>query len=89
MSGIWLLAHDCGLQAFSENHIVNDTFQLIFHSAHLVPYHSWKNTHRQHHSNTGSAENDSFLVPTSRDDSKHFKTILVADIGGQSNVQHL
>lgn len=58
MAGIWVIAHECGHQAFSANHIVNDIVGLIFHSALFVPYHSWKITHRRHHSNTGSCEND-------------------------------
>lgn len=58
MTGIWVIAHECGHQAFSENHIVNDIVGLIFHSVLFVPYHSWKITHRRHHSNAGSCEND-------------------------------
>jgi omega-6 fatty acid desaturase (delta-12 desaturase) len=66
MAGIWVIAHECGHQAFSANHIVNDIVGLIFHSALLVPYHSWKITHRRHHSNTGSCENDEVFVPVSQ-----------------------
>lgn len=66
MAGIWVIAHECGHQAFSENHIVNDIVGLIFHSALLVPYHSWKITHRRHHSNTGSCENDEVFVPVAQ-----------------------
>ncbi len=66
MAGIWVIAHECGHQAFSENHIVNDIVGLIFHSALFVPYHSWKITHRRHHSNTGSCENDEVFVPVTQ-----------------------
>jgi len=70
MTGIWVLSHECGHQAFSPNHIINDTVGLIFHSALFVPYHSWKITHRRHHSNTGSCENDEVFVPLSKTDAK-------------------
>ncbi|KAJ6642198.1 Delta(12)-acyl-lipid-desaturase [Pseudolycoriella hygida] len=66
MAGIWVIAHECGHQAFSSNHIVNDIVGLILHSALFVPYHSWKITHRRHHSNTGSCENDEVFVPYSQ-----------------------
>ncbi len=66
MTGIWVIAHECGHQAFSDNHIVNDIFGLILHSALFVPYHSWKISHRRHHSNTGSCENDEVFVPVTQ-----------------------
>jgi omega-6 fatty acid desaturase (delta-12 desaturase) len=34
------------------------------HSALLVPYHSWRISHRNHHGNTGSIDNDEVFVPT-------------------------
>lgn len=66
--GVWVIAHECGHSAFSESELVNDTVGLIVHSALLVPYHSWKISHRKHHSNTGSCENDEAFVPFTEDD---------------------
>ncbi|CCI41531.1 unnamed protein product [Albugo candida] len=66
MTGIWVIAHECGHQAFSDSTIINNTVGLILHSALLVPYHSWRITHRQHHSNTGSCENDAIFVPVEK-----------------------
>ncbi len=40
-TGIWVIAHECGHQAFSESGLLNDTVGLIFHSLLLVPYFSW------------------------------------------------
>lgn len=65
-TGLWVLAHECGHQAFSDYKIVNDTVGLIVHSALLVPYFSWKISHRNHHANTGSIENDEVFVPARR-----------------------
>ena len=66
MFGLWILAHECGHGAFSEYSTVNDFFGLILHSSVLVPYHSWKYSHRNHHLNTGSAENEEVFVPRTR-----------------------
>lgn len=66
-TGVWVISHECGHQAFSESQAVNDTVGLIFHSLLLVPYYSWKHSHRRHHSNTGSVAKDEVFVPHVRD----------------------
>lgn len=63
MTGIWVIAHECGHHAFSDYQWVDDTVGLVLHSALLVPYFSWKYSHRRHHSNTGSLERDEVFVP--------------------------
>ncbi|KAF0703425.1 hypothetical protein DYB37_005417 [Aphanomyces astaci] len=65
-TGIWVVAHECGHQAFSDSEYVNDTVGIVLHSLLFVPYHAWKITHRRHHSNTGSCENDEVFVPNTR-----------------------
>lgn len=40
------------------------------HSLLLVPYFSWKHSHRRHHSNTGSVDRDEVFVPPVRGSSK-------------------
>ncbi|GAV63063.1 FA_desaturase domain-containing protein/DUF3474 domain-containing protein [Cephalotus follicularis] len=62
-TGVWVIAHECGHHAFSDYQWVDDTVGLILHSALLVPYFSWKYSHRRHHSNTGSLERDEVFVP--------------------------
>ncbi|KIZ00153.1 omega-6 fatty acid desaturase (delta-12desaturase) [Monoraphidium neglectum] len=62
-TGLWVVAHECGHQAFSKWQAVNDGVGLIVHSALLVPYYSWKHSHRRHHSNTGSITRDEVFVP--------------------------
>lgn len=63
ITGIWVLAHECGHRAFSDYQWLDDTVGFILHSAILVPYFSWKYSHRRHHSNTGSIERDEVFVP--------------------------
>ncbi|CAN4094848.1 unnamed protein product [Withania somnifera] len=62
-TGVWMIGHECGHSAFSDYPWLNDTVGLIFHSALLTPYFSWKYTHRRHHSNTSSLEHDEVYVP--------------------------
>ena len=40
-TGIWVLGHECGHYAFSNNNLLNDTLGYILHTALLVPYFSW------------------------------------------------
>ena len=66
MTGLWVLAHECGHQAFSASRAINDTVGWVVHSALLVPYHSWRITHKNHHSNTCSVEKDEVFASPSR-----------------------
>ncbi|KAL5347031.1 Oleate hydroxylase fah12 [Pseudogymnoascus australis] len=66
-TGLWVLAHECGHQAFSPSKIVNDTVGWVCHSALLVPYFSWKISHGKHHKATGNMEKDMVFVPKSRE----------------------
>lgn len=63
LTGVWVIAHECGHHAFSDYQLLDDIVGLILHSALLVPYFSWKYSHRRHHSNTGSMERDEVFVP--------------------------
>ena len=66
MTGVWVLAHECGHQSFSESKTINNLVGLVCHSALLVPYHSWRITHAKHHGNTGSCANDEVFCPKVR-----------------------
>lgn len=62
-TGIWVLAHECGHRAFSPSEAVNDAVGLVLHSALLVPYHSWRISHREHHAYTNHTDMDQVFVP--------------------------
>lgn len=66
MTGVWVLAHECGHQAFSESKTINDAIGLVLHSALLVPYHSWRITHGLHHKNTNHMDRDQVFVPVTK-----------------------
>lgn len=67
LTGVWVIAHECGHHAFSDYALVDDIVGLILHSWLLVPYFSWKYSHRRHHSNTGSLSRDEVFVPKTKD----------------------
>jgi len=70
-TGVWVIAHECGHQSFSESKFLNDSVGWVLHSSLLVPYHSWRISHSKHHGNTGSCEHDEVFAPKARDDLVH------------------
>ncbi|KAI6041419.1 fatty acid desaturase-domain-containing protein [Pisolithus marmoratus] len=65
-TGIWVIAHECGHQAFSESKFINNSVGWVLHSALGVPYHSWRITHAKHHASTGHMTQDQVFVPKTR-----------------------
>lgn len=65
-TGLWVIAHECGHQAFSESKFINNTVGWVLHSALGVPYHSWRITHAKHHASTGHVYQDQVFVPKTR-----------------------
>ena len=51
-TGCWVIAHECGHGAFSDNKLLQDTVGYILHTALLVPYMSWQRSHAVHHAFT-------------------------------------
>ncbi|KAI9226149.1 MAG: delta 12 fatty acid desaturase [Piptocephalis tieghemiana] len=65
-TGLWVLAHECGHQAFSPSKVVNTTVGFLIHSLLLVPYQAWRISHAQHHAATGHMTRDQVFVPPTR-----------------------
>ena len=63
LTGLWVIGHECGHHAFSEYQLVDDIVGFILHSALFTPYFSWKYSHRSHHANTNSLDNDEVYIP--------------------------
>lgn len=82
MTGVWVLAHEAGHQAFSPSKAINDAVGLVFHSALLVPYHSWRITHGIHHKNTNRMERDQVFVPPTRDEYVAATGVSIDEAGG-------
>lgn len=68
MTGLWVLAHECGHRSFSDSEAVCNVVGSVIHSALLVPFWSWKFSHAWHHENTCSMEHDEVFVPSERED---------------------
>lgn len=66
--GLWVIAHECGHYGMSDSNLMNDIVGAFCHSILMTPYHSWQITHKIHHANTGSCENDEVYAPFSRSD---------------------
>jgi hypothetical protein len=48
----WAVVHECGHYAFSEHAALDDAVGFTLHKALLVPYFSWKHSHRRHQPTT-------------------------------------
>lgn len=62
-TGLWVMAHECGHQSFSDSKAVNDAVGWVLHSFLLVPYHSWRITHGTHHKHTNHITKDTVFIP--------------------------
>lgn len=81
LTGVWVVAHECGHHAFSDYQWLDDLVGLVLHSCLLVPYFSWKYSHRRHHSNTGSLERDEVFVPKQKNQMPWFSKYLNNPLG--------
>ena len=62
-TGMWVIAHECGHGAFSDNRRLQDAVGAPLHSALLVPYFSWQHSHAVHHSRTNHITEGETHVP--------------------------
>ncbi|CAG5156639.1 uncharacterized protein ALTATR162_LOCUS4436 [Alternaria atra] len=62
-TGLWILAHDCGHDSFSDNLTVNAVTGWFLHSILMVPFFSWKFSHARHHRYHNHMEKDTVFVP--------------------------
>nr|AAD55982.1 delta-12 desaturase [Amylomyces rouxii] len=65
-TGVWVIGHECGHQAFSPSKTINNSVGYVLHTALLVPYHSWRFSHSKHHKATGHMSKDQVFVPSTR-----------------------
>nr|AAB80697.1 fungal elicitor-induced protein [Petroselinum crispum] len=76
LTGAWVVGHECDHDAFSNYNWINDLVGLVVHSSLLVPYFSWKISHRRHHANTQSLENDEVYVPRFKSNIRNYYKLL-------------
>ncbi|CAM9515488.1 unnamed protein product [Discosporangium mesarthrocarpum] len=69
-TGSWVVAHECGHGAFSDNRLLQDTVGYVLHSLLLVPYFSWQRSHAIHHANTNHMTDGETHVPEMADEAR-------------------
>ncbi|CEG69824.1 Putative Delta-12-fatty acid desaturase [Rhizopus microsporus] len=65
-TGVWVIGHECGHQAFSPSKTINNSVGYVLHTLLLVPYHSWRFSHSRHHKATGHMTKDQVFLPKTR-----------------------
>ncbi len=61
--GCWVIAHECGHNAFHPNRRVETWVGFLLHSMLLVPYFSWARSHAVHHAHCNHLEGGETHVP--------------------------
>ncbi|MFM7269738.1 MAG: fatty acid desaturase [Cyanobium sp.] len=61
--GCWVLAHECGHNAFHPNRQLERSIGFILHSLLLVPFFSWARSHAVHHAHCNHLEEGETHVP--------------------------
>jgi len=65
--GLWVLAHECGHNAFHPNRRLEACVGFLLHSLLLVPYFSWARSHAVHHAHCNHLEGGETHVPPRSD----------------------
>jgi bifunctional Delta-12/omega-3 fatty acid desaturase len=68
LTGLWVLAHECGHGAFSTSTVVANSVGWTIHSALMSPYFSWRSSHGRHHQFANNMATDLNYVPPARDE---------------------
>ncbi len=66
-SGLWVIAHECGHNAFHPNRRLEAAVGFVLHSLLLVPYFTWQRSHAVHHANCNHLEVGETHVPRRSD----------------------
>ncbi len=74
-TGLWVLAHECGHGAFGSTRFQNDVVGYVLHSFLLVPYFSWKDSHRKHHKYCNHLTLDEVFVPLLKEEVGYYRTL--------------
>lgn len=63
MTGLWVIAHECGHESFVPSKMVNDAVGFVIHTCLMVPYYPWQKSHALHHHYTNNVQKDQVWVP--------------------------
>lgn len=62
-TGCWVIAHECGHGAFSDDKTLQTIIGYSLHTVLLVPYFSWQRSHAVHHMHTNHMTHGETHVP--------------------------
>eukprot|EP00122_Pirum_gemmata_P006606 Pgem_evm1s6041 len=65
-TALWVLAHECGHNAFTPSKVLNDAIGFVLHSFLLCPYYSWQISHAKHHRRTNHLSDGETWVPSTK-----------------------
>lgn len=65
--GLWVIAHECGHNAFHPHRQLESAIGFVLHSLLLVPYFSWARSHAVHHAHCNHLEEGETHVPPRAD----------------------
>jgi omega-6 fatty acid desaturase (delta-12 desaturase) len=83
-TGAWVVAHECGHNAFSDNRTLQDAVGYVLHSALLVPYFSWQRSHAVHHARTNHVTEGETHCPYPVDSASGRATLAVRGALGEA-----
>lgn len=63
---LFVVGHDCGHGTFSSSTLINNIFGHLAHTPLLVPFHSWRISHREHHRYHNHVEMDKSWRPLTK-----------------------
>lgn len=62
-TGGWVIAHECGHGAFCKSRMIQDFVGFVLHSILLVPYFTWRQSHKLHHAYNANLDLNETHVP--------------------------
>lgn len=72
---MWVVAHECGHRAFSDNLRLQTAVGYVFHTVLMVPYFSWQRSHAVHHARTNHLSEGETHVPYAVTDNPELYTV--------------
>lgn len=82
MFGFWLMGHECGHFAFSNNLLLQDAVGFFSHTLCLTPYFSWQRSHAVHHSKVNHIyEGESHVPKKTGEGYSHYMRVLKEKAG--------
>lgn len=80
--GIFTLGHDCGHGSFSRFKSLNWVLGLLLHTFIMVPYDTWRMSHRHHHKHTGDLDTDEIFYPMRANEDCWLTRLMCYTLGG-------